>query len=145
MSAVEYAWAAGFIDGEGYLQIARKGGRRHDAECLRPWLRCEQVVRAPLDRLQALLGGSVCSIGQTSVGRQKWAWTLVSGPLLRQHLPLLITHMTVKRRQAEVLLEFVQTMRARGEPGWAHRVDEVTCQRRRVLVAAMQIERGRGQ
>jgi hypothetical protein len=59
---LEIAWAAGFMEGEGYFSADPSTGRRR--------LGANQVNREPLDHLQRLFGGQIHKREQTV--RQSW-------------------------------------------------------------------------
>lgn len=120
---VDFAWAAGFLDGEGSF-IGYKGGWQPRAggarvrTMYRPRLSAAQAThREPIDRLRLILGGSVHELTRrTSTGRPVFEWALNNAEVLRAVLPRLVPHMTVKRAQAEALLEFAQLMRRDSGP-----------------------------
>jgi len=105
----ELAWAAGFIDGEGCVSVAKSTRNGQPLPYYRADLSASNTVKAPLDKLSAMFGGRVMVV-RPSVGRRRvsYAWktsgTARSAEVLRQLLPWL----TVKRRQAELILEFAQ-------------------------------------
>lgn len=55
MNELDLAWAAGFIDGEGYCGFQRYSNKRG----CRINLAVVQIVKAPLDKLASMFGGSV--------------------------------------------------------------------------------------
>jgi enoyl reductase-like protein len=94
---VDVAWAAGFLDGEGHFG-ARSNG---------PALEAVQVkTDAPLRRLQRLFGGSITKRGGD---HPAFVWRLHGQADTRLALLMLIPHLVVKRREAEVLLRFTFT------------------------------------
>jgi hypothetical protein len=110
-SHTDVAWAAGFVDGEGYLGTGGRGAS--------PLLEVSQrATDAPLRRLQALFGGSLFRAGRSP----RWVWKVNSAPQMRIALALLLPHLMVKAEQAEALLGYASTFNARG----ATATDEVT-------------------
>ncbi len=87
-------WAAGFLDGEGCFSLL-------DA----PSLSVTQKYRGPLDELARMFGGRVRPLK----GRG-WQWAIHS-ETLRAALPVLIPYLRLKRRQAEILMEYSATAR----------------------------------
>src|SRR5262252_6649280 len=95
------AWAAGFIDGEGCIGIYANASRDG-----RPVYRLSLTASqhgndAPLERLLSLFGGSITQIQQ---GKAAY-WGVTSkkaADAIREMLP----YLTVKRKQAELALEF---------------------------------------
>ena len=73
---VRLSWAAGFVDGEGYLGVTRAFYRPLNRYHYRCVLHLVQVHRAPLDELVSLFGGKVRKI-RDSYG-DKYDWELVS-------------------------------------------------------------------
>lgn len=70
-STVDIAWAAGFMEGEGSFMQSRTT----------PYLECAQVQREPLERMQAMFGGTVSLFKRKNKGPSgKWndfyRWTL---------------------------------------------------------------------
>lgn len=57
----DIAWAAGFIEGEGYVHSARHS----------PAVECTQVQLEPLERLQRVFGGSISFVKRTT-NNPKW-------------------------------------------------------------------------
>lgn len=112
MRAVEKAWAAGFLDGEGCFTLTRSTNKR----TVNARIHAGQIVRDPLDKLQGLFGGNV-SLRDTR-NRPFWLWELYGASACRTVLPQLIPYLVVKRAQAELLLEFCERInpRAGGTP-----------------------------
>lgn len=102
-------WAAGFVDGEGCIQVSRGLFKR---EGWGPYhhmkLTVTQRVRPPLERLQDLFGGSL-SKART---RNLYMWTVTTAQaavVLAELLPFL----TCKAEQARIALAF-QARRKKG-------------------------------
>lgn len=111
-SAMDYAWTAGFLDGEGYFGITNKPGRQ------RPGIEAAQVaIREPLDRLALLLGGSV-SQRVAREGRPLYRWCCNGGRAVRAAIPLILPYLVVKREQAEVVFAYAVTVKDRGSQGY---------------------------
>lgn len=68
----DLAWAAGFVDGEGCLQIARQRYRGRPNPSFRPLLAVTQNHRPTLQRLQQVLGGGghICPMQQRPQNRR---------------------------------------------------------------------------
>jgi hypothetical protein len=109
---VDIAWAAGFIDGEGHfsLRAVRNESRRNGVRFY-PRVIVGQTKREPLDRLASLFQGAIRLRRQGHPGwRPVWEWSIAGGRRLRVVLPLLSPHLSVKREECDVLLEFVRRM-----------------------------------
>ena len=103
---VEDAWAAGFIDGEGCLEIIKPRTSRSGSYMMR--VTVSQKRREPLDRLSALYGGS---IRKNKRGQFDWRITSSSaGTMIDRILPFMIE----KREQALIAKEFQQTVAKKG-------------------------------
>ncbi len=100
----DIAWAAGFIDGEGCIQLSR-AGRGMRAHVLR--INVPQVHRAPLDRLAAMFGGGVHPKQTTNPRhRQQHVWEITSyraAAALRRLRPYLL----LKGREADLAVMYV--------------------------------------
>lgn len=103
-SPTDLAWAAGFIDGEGCIQLVRSG-RGMRAHVLR--VSVPQVHRAPLDRLAAMFGGGVHAKQTTNPRhRQQHVWEITShhaASMLRAIRPYLM----VKAAEADLAVIYV--------------------------------------
>jgi hypothetical protein len=110
-----WAWAAGFLDGEGHVCVT--GPRKKYPRSRYVRLIAAQIVRAPLDKLESICGGTVVLLKRrTSVGSPVFRWHLTGYGQLRYALPRLIPHMTVKRAAARRALAYVNLMLPRGAP-----------------------------
>jgi len=109
MSAIaEWAWCAGFFDGEGCISHKRKGNL---------WrLVVQQNVRAPLDSLQRTLGGTVYGPytrqrSRNGVGEWSnpyWVWRLSKQKEVLEALDLLEPYLQVKGGQARQAVEAIR-------------------------------------
>lgn len=116
MEAVDLAYAAGFIDGEGcvYVRVQKRAsGRPAHVPCITV---CNTVL-APLEFLRTLFGGKIFyQRRKKACWRNVWVWTLPGskvGPALR----LLRPYLRIKGAQADVLLELVERLNPnRGGP-----------------------------
>ncbi len=109
MVPVEYL--AGFVDGEGYLGLARIRRRHRSPEyCLR--LSIYNTNRMILKAIQQTTGGTMSAVGQRRAGwKPSYAliWTNAAAARVIQRVkPFLL----VKSRQCEALLAFDQRIRA---------------------------------
>jgi hypothetical protein len=94
-------WAAGFLDGEGYVGITRtlyKPLNRYNYHAV---LHAGQNARFPLDELAELFGGNVCR----KQDRETYQWRL-DGKKTVAALQQLVPYLILKRRQAELVIEF---------------------------------------
>ena len=110
------AWAAGFIDGDGFITIQNRNqtvnGKQYKGHYLR--IGACQASLLPLEELKSLFGGTIRekNSGPNKEGynrKQQWIWqcsTSAATDALKQLLPFLIHKKTV----AEIALVFQETM-----------------------------------
>lgn len=123
------AWAAGFIDGEGFIGtvectrgLIKSGKRAPKNRNFSAVVNASQTKRAVIDNLHRILGGNVgttrCKSGVVYSWRAYGDNAIVA---LRMILPYLVG----KARQAELLLEFQATKRRDlSNPGWKRLTQE---------------------
>lgn len=110
------AWAAGFIDGDGFITIQNRkstvNGKEYKGQYLR--LGCCQASELPLKELQAIFGGSI-RIKNSGPNREnynrkiQYVWTLSTlqaAKAIKQLLPFLIH----KKDVAVLAISFQETM-----------------------------------
>jgi hypothetical protein len=96
----EVAWAAGFLDGEGYFGIRTKG-RYHT-----PVIEASQVAsREPLDNWNPKAGS-----------HGAWRWTIAGSKRVLPALIWITPYLTVKFEQARLLIVMCQITAPRGTP-----------------------------
>lgn len=110
-------WTAGMIDGEGSICIARrkrKTGRIHHDLQIQICMTDEPTV----DHLQELWGGSICFIDTSHYGNGTWKdqfkWIIASSTA-EEVLRVVLPHLVTKKPQAELALEFRQTIGVKGK------------------------------
>lgn len=116
---IDYAWAAGFIDGEGYLALQPIHKRRSDGFVNRkPRIEVSQIDLEPLEKLKDIFGGYVLKLVKRENRRQAYRWEIVGAENVKSTLEKILPYLTVKKAQAEVLLEFIGYMKPRDQKGW---------------------------
>lgn len=110
------AWAAGFMDGDGFITIQNRNQRVNGKQYTGHYLRVGacQALLSPLEELQNLFGGTIRpkNSGPNREGynrKPQWIWCLSTQQAteaLTQLLPFLIH----KKKVAELALEFQSTM-----------------------------------
>lgn len=123
------AWAAGFLDGEGFIGTVectkshiKSGKRPPKNRSFSAVVHAAQTKRAVIERLHEILGGNIgttrCKTGIV------WQWRAYGDNAviaLRMVLPYLIG----KSRQAELVLDFQATKRRDlSNPGWKRLTQE---------------------
>jgi hypothetical protein len=102
---LQIAWAAGFVDGEGYVGVIGalfEGNVRLNPQ-LAACLSVSQAKREPLDRLVALFGGKVVC---DKLGFYTWR---LNSDKATAALSQLLPYLIAKRAQAEIVIEFQKT------------------------------------
>lgn len=105
LSPADLGYLAGIIDGEGHLGLVRRKAkwRKDQAHYLRPVVQIGQAKREMLDHLALVVGAGSVAIYGTRI-----FFNLRFYPsTLRWLLPQLLPHLVIKRRQAEILIEFL--------------------------------------
>src|SRR3990172_5062751 len=106
---IQLAWAGGFIDGEGYVGVTRNFNKVHRRIYYRIMLDAAQIHLEPVARLQKMFGGRINFRENDHKGI--WQWR-VFGESARTALRLLLPYLVVKRRQAELVMDFSEVSRA---------------------------------
>jgi len=100
----DYAWAAGFVDGEGSIGIYAS----HHTYSLTLYV--GQKYRKPLDKLATLFGGTpYFNKSKTKNGSGLWDWK-ISSTKARDALVAMLPFLVVKRNQALLAIEFQSTV-----------------------------------
>jgi hypothetical protein len=93
-SAVDIAWAAGFLEGEGAFVHAGRGIR----------VKAVQVNEEPLHKLQRIFGGKIYKQKIYGSRQQSFLW-VVNGRMAEQVIKLIYDTLSARRqRQASALL-----------------------------------------
>jgi len=99
-------YAAGLIDGEGHLGLARIRAeiKRNESVQYRPTIKMKMVDRPPLDFLVTLFGGTVHPHPYDAPNRDQWEWRISGWNRVSCALRELQPYLLVKERQARLLL-----------------------------------------
>lgn len=88
-------WCAGFIEGEGCFDGARRGGTKRFS------VQCSQVQKWPIDRLTDAFGGSVCFVTSGHAKNPKhspyYKWA-VTGQTARDVMTAMYPYLSPKRQ-----------------------------------------------
>lgn len=110
------AWAAGFIDGDGFITVQDQerpvNGKAYRRQCIR--VGCCQALEKPLKELQQLFGGSIriknCGPNRERYKRKtQYIWTIstcIAATALKEMLPFLVH----KKEVALLALDLQETM-----------------------------------
>ena len=121
-------WAAGFLDGESYIGLSRGLSKSTGRPFHQAIIDAAQIRRAPLDVLANLFGGNVRE------GTRAYYWR-VSGRHTQTALRETLPYFVMKRRQAELVLEFCDTMS--GKQG--KRLSDVLLAERELMWAELRV------
>lgn len=118
----QLAWAAGFMDGDGFITIQTRNTKHKEKTYTGMYLRVGacQASLLPLQKLQQLFGGS---IREKNSGpnphnynrKPQWVWTL-STQEAKNALEQLLPYLVHKREVAILGLEFQETMSDNKKP-----------------------------
>jgi hypothetical protein len=101
------AWAAGFMDGDGHIGLRMVPSTGTTA----PRISAGQVIRDPLEELQRLFGGSIKGPFASKRGNSdKYLWSLSNTAEFVFCLEEILPYLRVKRRQAVLLLSYLQAV-----------------------------------
>ena len=105
--AVEIAWAAGILDGEGHFGVHR-GHTRMNRFMVQ--IRVRMTHKETIQRLQSILGGAVGGPYQDSrhaTWLPIWTWTAGNRAHQAYVVRLLRPHLVTRRKQAGHVLRFI--------------------------------------
>lgn len=100
----------------------------------------------PLLKLQGIFGGKINQTRQTHTGNTIYMWRLGgSADAIKEFVPLVLPYLTVKKREAEIVLAFAQTVRRRGRPkrGVINFTSREEVAQRMELIGELDVIRGR--
>jgi len=108
----ELAWAAGFIDGDGFITIGTRNqtinGKTYTGHYLR--VGCNHVGKAPIDELYRLFGGNVKYNPKVKGNRKaRYQWTLNTSAA-KECLVQLLPYLVNKREVSLLGIELQNTM-----------------------------------
>ncbi len=127
---LDLAWAAGFIDGEGCIQISRRKHRKTVEYKLE--VSAVNTKLAPIIRLQSLFGGAADTFNERAKAyklRNRWR---VVDKQAEKCLPLLLPYFTCKCEQAQLGLEYRRALKRSTDPEQI-RFRELCYQKMRIL------------
>lgn len=121
---VDLAWAAGFIEGEGSISIAKKSTvSRYDKKYFYYSLQIVvgQINPLPLERLQKLFGGSLYGPILKEGKRPFYRWQ-ISSKAASEMLEKIAPYMSSKLNEVEIALKFQSITRRVGVKGIPEKV-----------------------
>lgn len=111
INETDKAYAAGFIDGEGYLGIMRHENRKFkDRPYYRAIVKVAQTRQTPLLWLQERWGGWINKRNQkktlfTMNYADAWYWTIGSKELIGKFIADIRPYLQLKNKQADVIMQ----------------------------------------
>jgi hypothetical protein len=96
ITAIDIAWAAGFIEGEGCFGAYSNSGVS---------LTVPQVQREPLERLQRLFGGNIRQASHTNTGKPLHRWGVFGMPAAAATMTVFSLLSPRRKDQAMALLD----------------------------------------
>jgi hypothetical protein len=114
LTEAEVGWIAGIVDGEGYIGLVEDG----DRETLTPRVDVYSTTKCMQTELNRLVGAGHLGQKRPRDGeKQLFGWSLWSVETIGPFLEVITPYLVVKRRVAQVVLDFCSRRRAlRGQP-----------------------------
>lgn len=139
---LQLAWAAGFVDGEGYIGLTRNFDKVRGYYSYRIQIEAAQVIRTPINLLHNLFGRGRVGFG-SNPKRGYWYWRTFGIDAIRV-AEALLPYLIVKRRQAEYLLEYEHTTRQQDGLGRYRTLPaELVARRAAIWTACVELNGGR--
>ena len=113
MKAVDLAYMAGIVDGEGCIAIDRFTNKNLPSYCYRLKLRVGNTNRWLIEQLRFSFGGNIKTVKQRGNAKEAWEWYL-AGENAAYCLKLLLPYLRIKRPQAELGIKFQSHKRGKG-------------------------------
>ncbi len=105
----DLAWAAGFLDGEGCFSLSKMKSATHPSQ-RKLGISVAQKHLSPLHRLTEVLE---CGKSGTQ-GANYYQWRIQSAPGIKKVVPQVYPYLVMKKREAQILLEFASTVGSLG-------------------------------
>ena len=108
VKATDLAWAAGILDGEGYLGLYRVRPKTlHNLSGTAMHIEVAMTHEATLLRLQQILGGRINGPYTRPNRLTHWKWYTAGQKHVAETIRALRPYLTTKRQDAALLLRFV--------------------------------------
>jgi len=108
--AEELAYIAGLVDGEGYIGLVKVTETRRifrTTYCYLPTIRISMCDREGIDFIDRLFKGNIWFHQKQKGWRDQWEWSAKGKKRVAEILKAILPYLKIKKRQAEVLIEFV--------------------------------------
>ena len=113
MKAVDLAYMAGIVDGEGCIAIDRFTNKNLPSYCYRLKLRVTNTNHWLIEQLRFSFGGNIKTIKPKGKEKESWEWYL-AGERASFCLKLLLQYLCIKRPQAELGIKFQSHKKGKG-------------------------------
>ena len=114
MIELDYAWAAGFLDGDGSFSL--RAYNRYKRNMIQPVVQSSQLCPEPLERLYKIAdGGSINDNTVSPLGKQVWRIQIYGRDRLITFLNGIYPYLIVKQKQCGLLLQVLAKQKTRGE------------------------------
>jgi hypothetical protein len=112
LSETDYAYLAGLIDGEGTISIYLNSRGYYITQ-----VSITQVNEPLIRWLQEMFGGNVHNVKNNNPAKhqERWKWQITS-TLMREHLPRALPYLRLKKRHAEIAIQFLSGRCRGGNP-----------------------------
>ncbi len=113
MKAVDLAYMAGIVDGEGCIAIDRFTNKNLPSYCYRLKLRVTNTNHWLIEQLRFNFGGNIKVIKAKGNAKEAYEWYL-AGESASICLKLLLPYLCIKRAQAELGIKFQSHKQGKG-------------------------------
>jgi len=113
-TAFDYAWAAGFLDGEGYFALAKRTAKYSRPHSRLAHVTASQIHLRPLERLQGIFGGKIYTHRKTTGGNQLWCWDLHRPLEVVRCIKAIHPYLVLKPEEAMAVHDYALTVRGVG-------------------------------
>lgn len=142
-SQTDFAWAAGFLDGEGCLLLDKhkNNNKTESFYSYYPRIAVTQIYTKPLDKLSRMFQGNVIlSRSANGNNRTLYRWDISGSQRCKYVLTNTLPYLLVKKDQALVLLEYIERVISRGsnfakgKQGWGVLTPEEIAYRQKIVL-----------
>ena len=113
------AYAAGLVDGEGSIFIAKQ------PSCYTIRIVVEMTERPPIEFLHKNFGGRMTSGKVLKSGKRSYVWCIATRGDIEPFINRVYKYMLAKKEQARIALFFVNTVDATGGEEWHKKMKEL--------------------
>lgn len=131
--AIDYAWAAGFIDGEGSFSLRvyhrkftknkyTKKEKNYYRESVQPIIQISQIDKEPLMKIQKLSNSprNPYPENRPNMNYPYWHLYIIGKERLLNFLKKIKPYLVVKKKQCELLIEALNRQGKRGTNGYSN-------------------------